>query len=129
MKQRINNSSGFTLIEVLIASVILVFGLLAMVSFLGNLVNKNANNERKTIAVSIAEEKIEDLRNTALKTNIGPGDNSVFPHETIPTAAGPFTRSWTITEDFVGLADQITVLVDWDGVGNTQLTMVTLINN
>ena len=126
MKQRIDNSSGFTLIEVLIASVILVFGLLAMVSFLGNLVNRNATNERKTMAVSIAEEKIEDLRNTALKTDIINTDSGT---DTVNTAAGPFTRTWTITEDFVSLSDQIEVEVDWNGVGNTQVTIKTLINN
>jgi len=127
MKQRIDNSSGFTLIEVLIAAVILLFGLLSMVSFLGNLVSKNSTNERKTMATLIAQDKIEDLRTDALKTDLTAANNGTDP--TITTAAGPFTRSWTIVEDAVGLTDQITVTVDWDGVGNTQVTAVTLVNN
>ncbi len=126
MKQTINNSSGFTLIEVLIASVIIVFGLLAMASFLGTLVSKNAANERKTMATMIAEEKIEDLRNDALKIDLTAADNS---NDTVATAAGTFTRTWTIVEDFAGLTDQLTVLVDWEGVGNSEVTLITLINN
>jgi type IV pilus assembly protein PilV len=126
MKQTINNSSGFTLIEVLIASVMIVFGLLAMASFLGNLVNKNAANERKTMATVLAEEKIEDLRNDALTLDLNAADND---NDIIATAAGSFTRTWTIVEDFADLTDQVTVLVDWDGVGNSQVTLITLINN
>jgi len=129
MKQKIDNSSGFTLIEVLVAAVILTFGMLAMGTFLGNLVNKNSINERKTMATLIAQDKIENLRRQALKTDITSGDNSVFPHETITTAAGPFTRSWTIQEDFANLSDQITVVVDWEGQGKSDFTLTTLIND
>ncbi len=129
MKSKINNASGFTLIELLVAAVIIVFGLLAIATFLGNLVGKNSANERKTIATVLAEEKIEDLRNDALKIDLTAADNSVSPHETINTNAGPFIRSWTIVEDFASLSDQITVLVDWEGRGKSEVTLVTLISN
>ena len=97
-----------------------------MASFLGNLIIKNSNNERKTLASAIAEEKVEDLRGDALTVDI---TNANSGTDTIATPAGTFTRTWTITEDFVGLADQVSVFVDWDGTGNSQITMVTLINN
>ncbi len=126
MKSKINNASGFTLIELLVAAVIIVFGLLAIATFLGNLVGKNSANERKTIATILAEEKIEDLRNDALKIDITAADNG---NDTVTTAAGPFTRTWTIVEDFASLSDQITVLVDWEGRGKSEVTLVTLISN
>lgn len=126
MKSKINNASGFTLIEVLIAAVIILFGLLAMGSFLGNLVNKNAVNERKTIATVIAQEKLEDLRSDALKIDLTAADNG---NDTITSDAGPFTRTWTIAEDFAGLSDQITVQVNWEGLGGSEVTLITLINN
>jgi len=126
MKSKINNASGFTLIELLVAAVIIVFGLLAIATFLGNLVGKNAANERKTIATILAEEKIEDLRNDALTTDITAADNG---NDTITTAAGPFTRTWTIVEDFASLSDRITVLVDWEGRGKSEVTLITLISN
>jgi len=126
MKQRIDNSTGFTVIEVIIAAIIILFGLLAMATFLGNLMSKNSDKERKTMATTIAEEKIENLRGDALTVDITNADNGT---DTVSTAAGTFTRTWTITEDFSGLADQVSVLVDWDGTGNSQVTIVTLINN
>jgi len=125
MKSNINNASGFTLIELLIAAMIITGGMVTMASFLGSLVTKNATNERKTMATVMAQQKIEDLRNDALKTDLTTSTGT----ETITTDAGPFTRTWTITEDFTGLLDQISVVVDWEGLGNSQVTMVTLINN
>lgn len=125
MKQRIDNSAGFTLIEVLIAAVVILFGLLAMASFLGNLVSKNASNERKTMATTLAQEKIEDLRVDAQRIDITGTGN-----DTITTAAGTFTRTWSITDAVnPGDPDQVSVVVDWDGVGNSQVTIVTLISD
>ncbi len=126
MKSNINNASGFTLIELLIAAMIITGGMVTMASFMGSLVSKNANNERKTMATVMAQQKIEDLRNDALKTDLTAANNGT---ETITTNAGPFTRTWTVTEDFTGLLDQISVVVDWEDRGNSQVTMVTLINN
>ena len=50
MKQ-MNNQNGFTLIEILIAAVIIASGLVAMGVFLGNYVSKNAQNEHRTMAL------------------------------------------------------------------------------
>ncbi len=120
--KKIKKESGFTIIEVLIAAAIIVFGLLAIVSFLGNLMSQNSTSERKTKATTIAEEKIEYLRNQSLTMDIDSTDNG---SDTVDI----FTRTWSIDEDFSGLADKITVLVDWEGPGNTKITLVTLVNN
>ena len=124
MKSKINNASGFTLIELLIAALIITGGMVTMASFLGNLVNKNATNERKTMATVMAQQKIEDLRNDALKTDLTAANNGT---EAITTDAGPFTRTWTI--DASSNPNLITVVVDWEGRGNSQFTLVTLIND
>ncbi len=124
MKSKINNASGFTLIELLIAALIITGGMVTMASFLGNLINKNATNERKTMATVMAQQKIEDLRNDALKTDLTAANNGT---DAITTDAGPFTRTWTI--DASSNPNLITVVVDWEGPGNSQFTMVTLIND
>ena len=126
MKQKTDNSSGFTLIEVLIAAVIITFGMLAMGTFLGSLVSKNSGNERKTMAMLIAQDKIEDLRTTALTGDLTTSTTT----ETITnTGAGDFTMTTTIDDS--SNPNQITVLVDWDGPGQgaTQLTLTTLVND
>ncbi len=130
MKQINNNQAGFTLIEVLIATVVIVFGLLAMGTFLGSQVNHNSKNERQTYATVLAQGKIEELRNTALVTGVSSTDNGT---DTITTTAGPFTRTWTIDDVTHPLLDEITVTVDWDaamGTGNSEVTLTTqVINN
>jgi prepilin-type N-terminal cleavage/methylation domain-containing protein len=124
MKTKINNASGFTLIELLIAAMIITGGMVTMASFLGNLVNKNAGNERKTMATVMAQQKIEDLRNDALKIDLTAANNGT---DAITTDAGPFTRTWTINA--ASNPNVITVVVDWEGPGNSQYTAVTLVNN
>ena len=125
MKQKIDNSSGFTLIEVLIAAIIITFGMLAMTTFLGSLINKNSINQRQTIATLIAQDKIEDLRTTALTGDLTASTTT----ETInvPGAGGDFTMTTTIDDS--SNPNQITVVVDWVGEGSSQFTLVTLIND
>lgn len=124
MKSKINNASGFTLIELLIAAMIITGGMVTMASFLGHLINTNATNERKTMATVMVQQKIEDLRNDALTNDLTAADNGT---DSITTDAGPFTRTWTI--DASSNPNVITVVADWEGRGNSQFTMVTLINN
>jgi type IV pilus modification protein PilV len=125
MKQKIDNSSGFTLIEVLIAALIIVFGTLAMGTFLGNLISKNSSNERQTMATLIAQDKIEDLRTKALVDDVTSADDAT---ETITgTGAGDFTMTTTIDDS--SNPNQITVVVDWDGPGASQFTLMTLVND
>ena len=129
MKKTNNNQAGFTLIEVIIAALIIVFGMLAMGTFLGSQVNKNSKNERKTYATILAQGKIEELRNTALVTGVSSADDS---NDTITTRAGPFTRTWTVDDVTHPLLDQITVVVDWAGgagMGVSQVTLTTQVVN
>jgi prepilin-type N-terminal cleavage/methylation domain-containing protein len=127
MKQINNKQAGFTLVEVLIATVIIVFGMLAMGTFLGSQVSKNSKNERRTYATLMAQGKIDELRNTALVTGISSADDSVSPHETITTSAGPFIRSWSIDDTTHPLLDQITVTVDWEAEysGTSEVILIT----
>ena len=125
--KKTNNQAGFTLIEIIIAALIIVFGMLAMGTFLGSQVNKNSKNERKTYATIIAQGKIEELRNTALVTGVSSTDDG---NDTITTGAGPFTRTWTIDDTTHPLLDQITVQVVWtkaEGTGaGANVSQVTL---
>ncbi|MDH5764134.1 MAG: prepilin-type N-terminal cleavage/methylation domain-containing protein [Nitrospinota bacterium] len=125
MNPKLKNESGFTLIELLIAAVIITGGMVTMASFMGGLVSKNSFNERKTMATVLAQEKVEELRNDALTTDLTAANNST---DTITTPAGPFARAWTI--DASSNPNLITVTVSWQGTGgNTQARLVTLINN
>lgn len=124
MKQT-KNQNGFTLIEVLIAAVIISFGMLAMGTFLGNYMQSNNRNERVTTATSYAQEKIEDLRTTALAGTISSADDN-----TTGEAVGDFyTRYWRI--DDTSNPKKIEVLVSWDGTSTSDdnVTLTTLVND
>ena len=149
-----NNQNGFTLIEILIASVIIASGLVAMGVFLGNYVNKNAQNEHRTMATVIAEQKIEELRTRAL------GNVEIFDVTTKPatviytngdltsadsdttgraidangndlgvtgTAGEVYTLTWDVND--TNNPHTVRARVTWDGIGNSQVVIVTLVND
>jgi type IV pilus assembly protein PilV len=55
--------NGFTLIEILIALVILSIGLMALAGIQVSALKGNAFSKRMTTAVSIAEQMVEQIRN------------------------------------------------------------------
>ena len=59
---RKRNSSGFTLIEVLIGILIFAVGMLALAKLQGNLARNSGDANARTVATNIAEEVIEEAR-------------------------------------------------------------------
>ncbi len=55
------NRKGFTIIEVLIGLVILVVGLFSLSSLQTVSIGSNASSQQRTIAVTLAQEKMEEL--------------------------------------------------------------------
>jgi len=56
-----NGSRGFTIIEVLVASVILIVGLVAVAAVIGSTLGNTTRSEYMTQAATLATEKLEDL--------------------------------------------------------------------
>jgi type II secretory pathway pseudopilin PulG len=56
-----NLSRGFTIVEVLIATVVLIAGLLSAAALIGNSLGSTSRNEYMTQAATLASEKLEDL--------------------------------------------------------------------
>jgi prepilin-type N-terminal cleavage/methylation domain-containing protein len=134
-----NNQNGFTLIEVLIAASLLSIGMLAMGSFLGSYMVKNAQNENRTQATMYAQEKLEELITDSLQISLTQAAHGNAIGEaldsdgTVLGAAGTagefFRRTWTI----VDTTDPKTLTVNVAWVSSTgdfpQVTLTTLINN
>ncbi|MDP2855433.1 MAG: prepilin-type N-terminal cleavage/methylation domain-containing protein [Smithellaceae bacterium] len=63
--KRFEYNKGFTLIEVLIAIVILTIGLLALVSVTVMVIKGNSLNRGITTATTLANQQLETLKNTS----------------------------------------------------------------
>ena len=141
----LKDNSGFTLIEVLIAALIVSAGLIAYVMTSGNIMGQNAQSKKKTLAVTLAQDKMEAIRNTALTVSLGGADTLDSPTESggtwtantggevvdvegnTGTTDAIYTRTWTITEDATltnFYTTSVTVL--WDG--NKTISLDTLIS-
>lgn len=99
----IRDSRGFTLLEVLIASSILVVGIVSLAQLLAMEVAANGDAGQMTFATLVAAQKIEDLRAATWESLSGSaGDFVDYPDRagtSTARAASPagFTRRWSIS--------------------------------
>lgn len=115
MRIRINDKKGFTLLEVLIAIVILSVALLALAGLQIISIRGNSFGGTMTDAVTLGRDKMEDLKQDDWD-NVAPGNDT-------QVARGiNYTRNWTVQT--VGNTKEVMVTVSWDN-GNHQISLFT----
>jgi type IV pilus assembly protein PilV len=62
MRKLHDNNSGFTLMEVLVAMLILTVGLLGMAALITGIINSNKLSNRISTATVLAQDKMEDIK-------------------------------------------------------------------
>lgn len=87
------NASGFTLVEVLVAVIILSVGILALASGSGSVFRMLGAGKRATQAAAIASQRLEALRRQANATN--PRCSAIVGGSA--TRPGNVTETWTVT--------------------------------
>ena len=99
---------GFTLIELMIAIVILSVGLLGMATLTGSIVQKNKFSNDLTAATTLAQDKLEDVRANGYASAVS---------ETKTACATPFSeyqREVTVSNNTPAAGmKQVTVKVYW----------------
>ena len=116
MKTITRREDGFTLLEVLVATVVLSVGLLGLLSMMTRSMNANAYSGDYIIANNLLMEKAEDFRKQGYAAiNGGPPDTAFMDSCTSPKANVTFSREWTVAADaFVPeLLKTITITVAW----------------
>jgi type IV pilus assembly protein PilV len=115
------DQQGFTLIEVLIALLVLMVGMAGILSLQLTSMKATAFSRHATEASSLAEDKVEDLRTVPLNSaRFATGSDQVDARG-VQDADGLYTRSWTITPGTDTTV--INVSVSWIERGNEPYTI------
>lgn len=117
--KKIANCNGFTLIEVMIAVLVLVVGLLGVAGVATTVINANTLGKEITTATTLAQDKLEELKGTAY-SNIASGSD---------TQGSMYTRTWTSTSDSPATGMKtIEVIVQFPWKGTTRnITLKTMV--
>ena len=104
-----NSSKGFTLFEVLIGIVILSVALLGTASLTGSIISYNQLADQVTRATTLAQDKIEEFKNTDYSSITGSSETlSIYSITWVVEDDTPATDMKTIS---------VTVGWNWKGAG------------
>jgi type IV pilus assembly protein PilV len=121
---------GFSLIEVLVALVILSVALLALAGLMVTTTRVNSFGGHLTEAVTFAQQRLEELRvasyNTVVSSSVNPGDPVIQPGL---SSGINYTMNWVVTPNADDSLRRVTMRVTWnDGVTHS-FSIVTIIKN
>jgi prepilin-type N-terminal cleavage/methylation domain-containing protein len=138
---QLRNPKGFTLIEFMVALLILIIGVLGLGSLQVTAIQGNVASKNLTTANVLAERKMEEFQNTAKSNFAGLVlmTNHADPNNPLNSdglggsgnTGRMFNRAWTI-ETYAGSANmkRIIVTVTWPEGGRTRSTSLdTVIAN
>jgi type IV pilus assembly protein PilV len=119
--QRSGEEGGFTLIEVLIALLVLMVGMAGILSLQLTSMKATAFSRHATEASSLAEDKVEDLRTVPLDSARFVNGTDQVDARGVAAEDGPYTRTWTISPG----ADTtiVNVSVSWTERGDEPYTI------
>ncbi len=124
MRRLRNNNSGFTLMEVLVAMLILSVGLLGTAALITGIINSNKLSNRISAATVLAQDKMEEIRGVGYddaEDEDGAEDYNIIPNY-------PLYKRITdvVAGDPAAGMKKITVTVYWDS-DNHSVVLQTII--
>ena len=113
-----NKEEGFTLLEIILAIAIFSASIIAIMRAFSSGLASSGDAENVSLAVNIAKEEMEKIKNTSFASISG---NGPVPADT----TAPFSR-FNVTVDTTGSnPKQIDVTVDWNVQGGTAGIVLT----
>ena len=123
------SADGFTFNEVLVAMNVIVIGILGYSAGTGNLIRWNSDSRNYTVAVNLAQDKLEQIKAQKNWTDV----NNCPTAGDVDIAAsgepgGQYNRCWMIADSPLGAGlKEVTVTVSWRGRENREVTLTTLV--
>ena len=117
------NDKGFTLIEVLVATVILTISMLGVLEAVVMSIQQNLNNLSRDESVRIAEQRMNELRNSSF-ASLATGSS------TITRSFKKFTRTFNVNWTVTALSTNsfaVQVVVTWTTRGKAYSHSITSI--
>jgi len=119
----VRDQRGFTLIEIIMATFVLIIGMGMMSSIFTGILNTNFLTQRHTQAVILAQNKIEELLfagYTSPLVNDGSYQNPLNPTNETGDSAGVFYQFWAVEDvNPIEKAKLITSTVEWEDADGT----------
>jgi type IV pilus assembly protein PilV len=115
-----NNNSGFTLMEVLVAMLILTVGLLGMAALITGIINSNKLSNRISTATVLAQDKMEEIKSDGYSN----ADNE--PRNSLPYPYDKYEREVTglDVESPAANMKTVTVTVYWESSKSVSLQTI-----
>jgi prepilin-type N-terminal cleavage/methylation domain-containing protein len=119
------NRSGFTLVELLVAVVLLGVGLLALAAGTGSITRTLNGSRIATVAASQAYERMDRLR-AAARDNPTPCSSTSFTSSAAPVTTQGVTLTWSVPAS--GALRKVVVIASYK-VGGNRTRIDTLATN
>ncbi len=124
--RRSKKTKGFSLIEVLIALVILSISLLALAGLMATTTRNNSYGGHLTEAVTFAQERLEQFRVTSYASVT----SSAAPVTQTGVPSGiPYSLNWVVVPNGGDTLRRITITITWnDGIAHS-FSIATVVKN
>jgi type II secretory pathway pseudopilin PulG len=107
---RPRREGGFTVVEVLVAIIVLSVTLMALGPIMAGITRGNRFGQHVTSASARVQEKVEELKGKSYDSVVNGSDNLLYP---------TMTRTWTVVSEPVdGALKEVDVSVSWKEPGN-----------
>lgn len=127
--RRLRDAKGFTLLEVMITTLILAIGLLGLAGLQIIAIKGNSFGQQMSLASTLAQNQLEQLRETAY-SSLSDGSSDGFDMYIDEANGVTYNRAWHAVTD-VTHPDWLTlnVTINWTGptTGNT-ITLSTIVS-
>ncbi len=107
---------GFTIIEALIAALIMGAGVLAFSNLHTNLTHSSNSSKQNSEAQILVQQKLEELRNYSSLNNF---DTISSGTDTVSSANTTYTRTWLVTTNSAPDYKSLQVTVSWQNTEGT----------